>query len=116
MDADRRAEEIVVAPGTAAPPPETRRDRARRRGRGARLYATAVLAVVVVGLLVAWVAANRDTVRVDWLVGSTDAALALVIFIAAALGWALGLVTAIAIRRRTRRRAAPPAPPASPPP
>jgi uncharacterized integral membrane protein len=47
--------------------------------------------------------ANRDSVEVNWLVGSTDAALALVIFVAAALGWALGIATSYVIRRRTRR-------------
>lgn len=60
--------------------------------------------MVLLGLLIAWVAANRDRVEVNWLFGSTDAALALVIFIAAALGWLLGLATAFVIRRRTRRR------------
>jgi uncharacterized integral membrane protein len=44
--------------------------------------------------------ANREQVRVDWLVGSTDAALALVIFVAAALGWVLGIATAAVTRHR----------------
>ena len=69
----------------------------------ARLYGGAVVAVVLVGLLVAWVVANRESVEVDWLFASTDAALALVIFVAAALGWLLGIVTASAIRRRIGR-------------
>jgi uncharacterized integral membrane protein len=47
--------------------------------------------------------ANRATVQVDWLVGSTDAALALVIFVPAALGWILGIATAVLIRRRASR-------------
>lgn len=89
---------------TEVPPGETRRERARRHGRRARLYAWSALAVALVGLIVAWVIANTETVAVDWLVGSTDAALALVIFVAAALGWVLGLVTAVVIRRRTRPR------------
>jgi uncharacterized integral membrane protein len=78
-------------------------ERARRHGRRARLYVWSAIAVVLVGLLIAWVVANRETVEVDWLVGTTDAALALVIFVAAALGWILGIVTSAAIRRRTRR-------------
>jgi uncharacterized integral membrane protein len=91
------------------PPPagagsETSRERARRHGRRARLYAWSAAAVALAGLLVAWVAANRDTVQVEWLVGSTDAALAVVIFVAAALGWVLGVITSIVIRRRTRAR------------
>ena len=91
-------------PERAAPPPESPRERARRHGRRYLLYAWAALAVALVGLIIAWVAANTETVAVDWLVGSTDAALALVIFVAAALGWLLGMVTTVVIRRRTRAR------------
>jgi uncharacterized integral membrane protein len=89
-------DETTVTPTRGATEPP---DHARRT----RLYIGAIVAVVLVGLLVAWVVANRGSVEVDWLVGSTDAALALVIFVAAALGWLLGLVTAAAIRRRTSR-------------
>jgi uncharacterized integral membrane protein len=88
------------------PPPEAgepRAERARRHGKRARLYTWAIVAVVLLGVLIAWVVANRETIEVDWLVGTTDAALALVIFVAAALGWILGIVTSAAIRRRTRR-------------
>lgn len=84
---------------------ETRTDAARRHAHRARLYLWTILAVVLLGLLIAWVVANRDSVEVNWLLGSTDAALALVIFVAAALGWLLGLASAVVIRRRTRRRA-----------
>lgn len=104
MEAERQPEDRPAQPPPTGPAGETRRDRARRHGRRARLYAWSAAAVVLAGLLVAWVAANRETVRVEWLVGSTDAALALVIFVAAALGWVLGVITSIAIRRRTRRR------------
>jgi uncharacterized integral membrane protein len=95
--------------GTRADPPregagaETPEERTRRHARRARIYGWTILAVVLVGLIVAWVVANRDSVEVNWLVGSTDAALALVIFVAAALGWALGIATSYVIRRRTRR-------------
>ena len=99
MEAERHP-----GPGADGPDDESRRERARRHGRRARLYAWAAAAVALTGLLIAWVAANRDTVQVEWLVGSTDAALALVIFVAAALGWVLGVITSIVIRRRTRRR------------
>jgi uncharacterized integral membrane protein len=96
-------------PGGASQPPEPapdheghgRRERALRQGRNAWLYAVAVAAVVLIGILIAWVVANRGSVEVDWLLGTTDAALALVIFVAAAIGWVLGIATAITIRRRT---------------
>ena len=60
--------------------------------------------MVLIGVLIAWVVANRGSVQVDWLLGTTDAALALVIFIAAALGWILGIATAVIIRRRVSNR------------
>lgn len=94
------------APEGAPPPsgegPGPGRAPAPRPGRNAWLYAVAFGAVVLIGLLVAWVVANRGTVEVDWLLGTTDAALALVIFIAAAGGWVIGLATSAAIRRRAR--------------
>lgn len=92
-----------VDPGGDGPPAERREGRTRR-DHGVRSYTWAILAVVCLVLIVVWVARNRQTVSVDWLFGSTDAALALVIFVAAALGWALGLGTAGVIRRRTKRK------------
>lgn len=89
------------APGASAPSGGGKKP---RRDHGVRSYTWAILAVVCLGLIVVWVARNRQTVRVDWLLGSTDAALALVIFVAAALGWALGLGTAGIIRRRSRKK------------
>ncbi len=71
---------------------------------GGRRYVPLILGVVALGFVIAWVTRNRQTVRVDWLFGSTDAALALVIFVAAALGWAVGLGTAAVVRRRRNRR------------
>jgi uncharacterized integral membrane protein len=103
-DGDLTRVETPPEPERPAPSSETSRERARRHGRRYLLYGWAALAVALVGLIIAWVAANTETVAVDWLVGSTDAALALVIFVAAALGWLLGLVTAAVIRRRTRPR------------
>ena len=95
----------IVEPQQDTPPDPQRSGAATAAERAgqARLYTGAVVVVVLVGLLVAWVVANRDSVEVDWLVASTDAALALVIFVAAALGWVIGLVTATAIRHRIRR-------------
>jgi uncharacterized integral membrane protein len=104
MEGDPQRGDGPAEPPPERPPEETRGERTRRHAHRARLYAWSAAAVVLLGLIVAWVAANRDTVQVEWLVGSTDAALALVIFVAAALGWVLGLITSIVIRRRTRRR------------
>lgn len=90
------------SPGSSASPASG--GKKPRRDHGVRSYTWAILAVVCLGLIVAWVARNRQTVSVDWLFGSTDAALALVIFVAAALGWALGLGTAGIIRRRSKKK------------
>jgi uncharacterized integral membrane protein len=99
MDEERPA----PAAGEPRQRPESRSERTRRHARRTRIYGWTVLGVVLVGLLIAWVVANRDEVEVNWLVGSTEAALALVIFVAAAIGWLLGIATSAAIRRRTRR-------------
>jgi uncharacterized integral membrane protein len=97
----------AAGPGGApeAPAPEgreSRREHARRHRRRERLYLWAALVVVVLVLIVVWVVRNRESVTVDWVLDTTDAALALVIFVAAVLGWVLGLATAALIRHRTR--------------
>lgn len=84
---------------------ETRGDRLRRRARHARLWASAVLLVVALILIVAFIVANTNTVRVNWVFGHSDAALVWVILVAAILGWFAGVGTALSFRYRTRRRA-----------
>jgi hypothetical protein len=44
-------------------------------------------------------------VKLDWVIGSGEAALAWIVLVAAVLGWVLGIATSVIIRRRTRRRA-----------
>lgn len=73
-------------------------------GGDSRRVAWIAVAVVAAALLITWVLRNGRTVRVDWLVGSTDAALAVVILVALALGWVLGVATAMIVRRRRARR------------
>jgi uncharacterized integral membrane protein len=85
------------------PGPEGGAERAGSQVRRARIYAWAILGSALVGVLIAWVAANGEQVEVNWLIGSTEAALAVVIFVAALIGWLLGIATSAAIRRRTRR-------------
>jgi uncharacterized integral membrane protein len=60
---------------------------------------------VLLAILVALVAANTDEVKLDWVIGSGEAALAWIVLVAAVLGWVLGIATGVIIRRRTRRRA-----------
>jgi uncharacterized integral membrane protein len=58
-------------------------------------------AVVILALLVA---ANARSVKVDWVVGSTDASLIWIILAAAVLGWLVGIATSVIYSHRTRRR------------
>ena len=81
-----------------------RGERLRETGRRARRWGLLLLGVAALGLLIAWVAANTQDVEVDWLFGSTEGSLALIIFVAAAVGWVLGLATVAATRLRRRRR------------
>jgi uncharacterized integral membrane protein len=87
-----------------AHPEDGRGERLRDTGRGARRWGLLLLGLAALGLLIAWVAANTQDVQVDWLFGSTEGSLALIIFVAAAVGWVLGLVTAAATSLRRRRR------------
>lgn len=81
---------------------ESRRETLHRKARRARLYAWIVIALVLLGVLIALVAANARQVRLDWVVGSGDASLVWIIFVASAIGWLLGLATSVIFRRRTR--------------
>jgi uncharacterized integral membrane protein len=82
---------------------ESRGARARRHGKRARLYAWSVVGVVALVVLIALVAANVRSVKVDWVFGSARASLVWVVLAAAVLGWVLGIATAIVFRFRTRR-------------
>lgn len=101
------------APATTAEPEapyadaaaETRGDRLRRRARHVRLWASAILLVVALILLVAFIVANTNHVRVNWVFGHSNTALVWVIVVAAILGWLAGVGTALSFRLRTRRRA-----------
>jgi uncharacterized integral membrane protein len=85
---------------------ESRRERARRYGHRTSLYATLVLGIVAAVLLILLIARNTRQVRLDYVLGHTNAALIWLIVISAITGWVLGIVTAFLIRRRTRWRRA----------
>jgi uncharacterized integral membrane protein len=54
--------------------------------------------------VVALAVANTRSVKVSWVVGSTQQSLVWIILITAILGWLLGIVTSVIFRHRTRRR------------
>jgi len=78
--------------------------RRRRHGKRAGLYAWAGVLVALLVVLIALIAANTSAVKLDWVVGSTHASLVWIILASAVLGWLLGLVTGMVVRRRTRRK------------
>jgi len=59
-----------------------------------------VAAVAVAILLIAFGLSNRDDVPIDWLVGTTDTPLIVVILVSAGLG---ALIGGLAVRRSSRR-------------
>ena len=88
----------------ASEPVESRRDRLTRHAHRARLYASAVFFIAFLAVLILFAADNAHTVKVGWVVGSTQASLVWVIFTAAVVGWMLGIATSVLARHRTRRR------------
>jgi uncharacterized integral membrane protein len=87
----------------AGPGVESRLGRLARRGRGVRLYSLAALLVASFAVLVVLVAANTHAVKLDWVVGSTQASLDWIVLAAAVVGWLLGITTAVVVRHRIRR-------------
>jgi uncharacterized integral membrane protein len=62
------------------------------------------LLVALLVVLVALIAANTHAVKLDWVVGSTNASLVWIILAAAVIGWLLGMVTSVVAAHRTRRQ------------
>jgi uncharacterized integral membrane protein len=82
---------------------ESRGNRLRRHGRRARLYTWLVLFVALLVVLIVLIGANIRTVKLDWVLGSTQASLVWIILASTVLGWLLGIATSILLRFRTRR-------------
>jgi uncharacterized integral membrane protein len=64
------------------------------------LTSKTIAAVAVAILLLAFGLSNRDDVSIDWLVGTSDTPLIIVILVSAGLGVILG---ALAVRSRSKR-------------
>jgi uncharacterized integral membrane protein len=95
MDPESRPEQEVMR--------EPRGESLRRHARRTWIYTWAGALVALLVILIALVVANTRTVKVSWVVGSTRQSLVWIILAAAILGWLLGIVTSVVIRRRTRR-------------
>ena len=83
-------------------PREARGESLRRHARRTWIYTWAAALVALLVILIALVTANTRTVEVSWVFGSTRQSLIWIILAAAILGWLLGIVTSVIIRRRTR--------------
>jgi uncharacterized integral membrane protein len=95
MDPESRSEQKVTR--------EPRGESIRRHARRTWIYTWAGALVALLVILIALVVANTRTVEVSWVLGSTRQSLVWIILAAAILGWLLGIVTSVIIRRRTRR-------------
>jgi uncharacterized integral membrane protein len=87
-------------------PGEPRADRLRRHGHHTLLYVSAFLIIALLVVLIALVIANTRSVKLSWVVGTTQASLVWIIVVAAVLGWLLGIITSVVFQVRTRRRPA----------
>jgi uncharacterized integral membrane protein len=67
------------------------------------VYASAGVLVALLIVLVVLASVNTRSAKLDWVIGSTQAPLTLIILAAAVFGWSLGITTAVVVRRRTRR-------------
>jgi uncharacterized integral membrane protein len=83
---------------------ESRGRRLRRHGHRAGLYVWAASFVALLVVLIALIAKNTRSVKLDWVFGSSHASLVWIILAAAVLGWLLGIATSIVFRFRTRKR------------
>ncbi len=89
------------APGLEA---ESRMRRGIRYSHRTGLYASLVVAIATIVLLILLIAQNTRRVKVDYVFGSSQTRLIWLVIVSAITGWVLGIVTAFLIRRRTRWR------------
>jgi uncharacterized integral membrane protein len=90
------------SPPPQAKPLESHRERALRHGRRARLYASAILVIGLLAVLVILISRNNRSAKLDWVFGSTHASVVWIILAAAVIGWLLGIATGAVFHHRTR--------------
>ena len=83
---------------------ESRLRRGIRYSHRTGLYASLVVAIATIVLLILLIAQNTRRVKVDYVFGSSQTRLIWLVIVSAITGWVLGIVTAFLIRRRTRWR------------
>lgn len=97
--------EPTETPPTPTPsaPTESRAQRLSRHGHRTFLYIWTIALVAAIVLLIAFIAANTDPIKVSWVFGDTWTSLIWVIVVSSLLGWAAGIATAVLFRLKTRR-------------
>ena len=83
---------------------ESRLRRGIRYSHRTGLYASLVVAIATIVLLILLIAQNTRRVKVDYVFGTSQTRLIWLVIVSAITGWVLGIVTAFLIRRRTRWR------------
>ena len=102
-DAQEATNDQAAIPAAESPSVESSGERLVRHGRRLRLYIWAGVLVGALVVLIALVAANTRSVKLDWVFGSTHASLVWIVLAATVLGWLLGITTSVLFRYRTRR-------------
>jgi uncharacterized integral membrane protein len=83
---------------------ESRLRRGIRYSHRSGLYASLVVAIATIVVLILLIAQNTRRVKVDYVFGTSQTRLIWLVIVSAITGWVLGIVTAFLIRRRTRWR------------
>jgi uncharacterized integral membrane protein len=83
---------------------ESRMRRGIRYSHRTGLYASLVVAIATIVVLILLIAQNTRRVKVDYVFGTSQTRLIWLVIVSAITGWVLGIVTAFLIRRRTRWR------------
>ncbi|MBA3734067.1 MAG: LapA family protein [Actinobacteria bacterium] len=89
---------------TPAYVPESRLHRGVRYSHRTGLYLSLAIALATLVFLILLIARNTTRVKVDYVLGNTQARLVWLVIISAITGWVLGIVTGFLVRRRTRWR------------
>jgi uncharacterized integral membrane protein len=82
---------------------ESRFARSLRYGHRTGLWVSLVIAIAAIVFLILLISRNTRQVKLDYVVGDTQARLIWLIIVAAIVGWVLGIVTSFLVRHRTRR-------------
>jgi uncharacterized integral membrane protein len=82
---------------------ESRLERSLRYGHRTGLWVALVIAIAAIVFLILLISRNTRQVKLDYVVGDTQARLIWLIIVAAIVGWVLGIVTSFLVRHRTRR-------------